>query len=88
MPILKLASSKLRTYPLNTVYNNRALTVTENIKFLGMHLDCNLTWKSHVDNLIKKPELHLLHVEKIITLCKYKNITFVFFFAHFYSQIC
>jgi len=33
-----LAFSKLLTYPLNTVYNNRALTVSENIKFLGMHL--------------------------------------------------
>jgi len=38
--IVKFASSKLLTYPLNTVYNNRALTVTENIKFLGTHLDC------------------------------------------------
>jgi len=33
MHIVKFASSKLLTYPLNIVYNNRALTVTENIKF-------------------------------------------------------
>jgi len=46
--ILKLASSKLLTYPLNTVYNNKVLTVTENIKFLGMHLDCNVTCKTHI----------------------------------------
>jgi len=43
MHIIKIASSKLLTYPMNNAYNNRALTVTENIKFLGMHLDCNLT---------------------------------------------
>ena len=41
--IVKFASSKLLTYPLNTAYNNRALTDTKNIKFLGMRLDCNLT---------------------------------------------
>ena len=51
--IVKFASSKLLTYPLNVVYNNRDLTVAENMKFLGMHLDSNLTWKSHIDNLIK-----------------------------------
>jgi hypothetical protein len=38
MNIVKFASSKLLTYPLNTVYDNQALTVTENIKLLGMHL--------------------------------------------------
>jgi hypothetical protein len=40
--IVKFASFKLLTYPLNTAYNNRALTVTEYIKFLGKHRDCNL----------------------------------------------
>jgi hypothetical protein len=49
--IIKFASSKLLTYPLNTVYKNQALTVTKNIKFLCMELDLNLTWKSHIDNL-------------------------------------
>ena len=52
MYIVKFASSKLLTYPLNIAYNNRAFTVTENIKLLGMHLDCILTWKSHIDDLI------------------------------------
>ena len=47
---VKFASSKLQTCPLNIAYNNQALTVTENTKFLGMHMDCNLTWKSHIDN--------------------------------------
>jgi hypothetical protein len=71
---------------MNTV-NNRPLTATENIKFLGMHLDCNLIWKTHVHNLTKnkKTEFDLLYVEKIITHCKCKNVTLVYF--NFYSQI-
>jgi hypothetical protein len=43
MNIVKLASSKLLLYPLHTAYNNQALSITENIKFLGMHLESNLT---------------------------------------------
>ena len=74
--IEKFSSSRFLTYPLHIAYNNRALTVTENIKFLGsMHLDCHLTWKSQLDNLVKKIECEWLHVEKIVTCCKCKNIT-------------
>ena len=43
MHIVKIISSKLLTYPMNNVYNNQALTVTENVKCLGRHLDCILT---------------------------------------------
>jgi len=93
MHIVKFASSKLLTYPLNTVYNNQALTVTENIKLLGIHLDCNLTWKSHIDNLIKKTEFNLLHVEKIITHCVNVKVlhmvyfTFLFTYQLWYSVL-
>ena len=52
--IVKFTSSKFLTYPLHIAYNNRSLTITENIKLLGMYLDCHLTWKLHVDNLVKK----------------------------------
>jgi hypothetical protein len=53
----KLASSKFLAYPLDTAYNNQALTVTENTKFLGLHLGCNLTWKSTKDFSKKKLNL-------------------------------
>ncbi len=54
MHIVKFASSKLLLYTLNIAYNNQALIITENIKFLGMRLDCSLTWKPRIDNLIRK----------------------------------
>ena len=89
--IINFASSKLLTHPLNIVYKNQALTVSESIKFLGRHLDCNLTWKSHIENLVKKTEFNLLLVEKIITHCKCKSIayglfcTFLFTYQLWYS---
>ena len=83
---IKFASSKLLTYPLNIVYNNRALTVTESIKFLSMHLDCNLTWKSHIDNLIKKLSSICFMLRKLLPILNVKLLHMVYF-AHFYSHI-
>jgi len=51
--IVKFASSKFLTYPLHIAYNNQAHTITENIKFLSMHLDCHVTWKLQLDNLME-----------------------------------
>ena len=86
MHIVIFASSKLLTYPLNTVYNNQALTVTENIKFLGMCLDCSLTWKSRIDNLIKKLSSICFMLRKLLPIVNVKMLRMVYF-AHFYSQI-
>ena len=83
---VKFASSKLLTYPLNIVNNDQTLTVSENIKLLGMHLDCNLTWKSHKDNLIKKLILICCMLRKLLLIVNL-NILHMVYFAHFYSQI-
>ena len=52
MLIVKCASSKFLTYPLYIAYNNWAYTIIENIKFLIMHLDCHITWKLQLDNVM------------------------------------
>ena len=74
------------TYALNTVYNNQALTVTENIKFLGVYLDCSLTWKSHKDNLIKKLISICFLLRKLLPIVNVKVLHMVYF-AHFCSHI-
>ena len=84
--IVKFASSKLLTYPLHIAYNTQALTVTENIKFLDMHLDCNLTWKSHIDDLIKKLSSTCFCVKKLLPIVNTKMLQTVYF-AHLNSQI-
>jgi len=86
MHIVKFASSKLLTHPLNIAYNNRALTVTENIKFLGMRLNCILTWKSHTDNLIKKLTSICFMLRKLLPIVNVELIHMVYL-AHFYSHI-
>jgi hypothetical protein len=45
MHMIKLTTAKALEYPLHIVYNNKDLNIDENVKFLGMHLDCRLNWK-------------------------------------------
>jgi hypothetical protein len=71
---------------MNIVYNIQALTVTENAKFSGMHLDCNLTWKAHIDNLMKKLSSICFMLRKLLPTAKRKMLRMVYF-AHFYSKI-
>jgi len=85
MHIVKFTSSKLLTYPLNIVYNNQALTVSEYIKFLGMHLDCNLTWKSHTDNLIKQLILICCMLRKLLSILNVK-VTYGLFSIFLYTN--
>jgi hypothetical protein len=40
--LIKFISSKSSTYRLHVSYDNQALTVSKNIKFLGVYLDCIL----------------------------------------------
>ena len=51
-----------------------------------MRLDCNLTWKSHIDNLIKKTEFHLFMLRKLLPVVNVK-VLHIFYLAHFCSHI-
>jgi hypothetical protein len=61
MHMIKFTTPKALEYPLHIVYNNQDLNIDENVKFLGMHLDCHLNWKQHSDNLVKKIEYCMFH---------------------------
>ena len=62
------------------------LLVTETIKFSDMHLDRNLTWKSHIDNLMKKLSSICFMLRKLLPIVKVKMLCMVYF-ANFYSKI-
>ena len=51
-----------------------------------MHLDCNLTWKSHIDNLIKKLSSICFMLRKLLPIVNVKVLCMVYS-AHFYSHI-
>jgi len=74
MHTVKFTSSKCLTYPWHIAYNSQALTVTENTKYLGMHLNCLLTWKLHLDNLVKKKWVRFASCWENYCLFKCKNV--------------
>jgi hypothetical protein len=39
-------------YDFQTSYENRQITKAQNIKFLGIIIDSNLSWKQHIDDII------------------------------------
>jgi hypothetical protein len=86
MQLIKFISSKSSAYPLRVSYNNQAHTVAENIKFLGVCLDCHLTWNLHLDNLIKKLSSVCFLLRKLSSIVNVKMIQMAYF-AHFHSQI-
>ena len=85
--IVKFTSSKFLINPLQIANNNQAVTVTENIKHLGKHLYCHLTWKSHIYNLVYiKKSLIGLMLRKLLPIVNVKMLHMVDS-AHFHSQI-
>jgi hypothetical protein len=84
--MVKFTSPKTLVYPLHTAYNNQALNVIENIKFLGMNLDCHLTWKQHSDNLVKKLSTICFILRKLLPIVN-KQVLRMVYFAHFQSQV-
>jgi hypothetical protein len=84
--LIKFISSKSSTYPLHVSYNNQALTVAENIKFLGVYLDCHLKWNLNRENLIKKLSSICFLLRKLSSIVNVKTLQMAYF-AHFHSQI-
>jgi len=41
-------------YDFQTSYENRQITEAQNIEFLGIIIDSNLSWKQHIDDIIPK----------------------------------
>jgi len=52
--VINFSLAKTLTYTLNMILHNQDLTLTESIKFLGMHSDSNLSWTIHMEKLLWK----------------------------------
>jgi hypothetical protein len=51
--VVRFTPTKLVQDPVNFVYSNQTLTELDNLKFLGVHIESNITWKFHIDLLLK-----------------------------------
>ena len=72
--VVKITSSKAVICPLNTIHVDQTLPVAETIKFLGSYLDSHLSWKCHINMLLKKQKLCMFYDEKTVLLTKHRYI--------------
>ena len=63
-------------YKLILKINSTCVQSSDNVTLLGVMIDKNLTFKKHIDNLVRKAQykLHALHcIRKFLTIEKAKN---------------
>jgi hypothetical protein len=83
---VKFLFSKASIYPLHLTYTDQSLSVMDAIKFLGLHLDSHLLWKTHTSVLVKKLSSVCFVIRKLACLLNIGTLRIVFF-AHFQSLI-
>jgi hypothetical protein len=83
---VKFFSYKAPVYPLHLIRADQTLSVTDTIKFLGLHLDSHISWKSHTNVLVKKLSSVCYVMRKLFYILNIDTLRIVYF-AHFQSLI-
>jgi hypothetical protein len=83
---VKFLSYKALICPLHLIWSDQTLFVTDTIKFLGLHLDSHLSWKSHTNILVKKFSSVCYVMRKLSCILNIDTLSIVYF-AHFQSLI-
>jgi hypothetical protein len=84
--VVKFTSSKALTCPLNIIHVDQTLPVAETIKFFSLYLDSHLSWKCHINMLLKKMNSVFFMMRKLSYLLN-TNTLRIAYFAHFQSLI-
>jgi hypothetical protein len=84
--LIKFTTPKALEYTLSVTYNNLSLRADDNVKFLGMYLDCHLNWKQHSENLVKKLNTACFMLRKLQFVVSEQVLRMVYF-SHYQSQL-
>jgi hypothetical protein len=68
-----------------TSYENRQIIKAQIIKFLGIIIDSNLSWKQHIDSIIPKPKVcfAIRSVKPFMSL----EVMRLIYFSYFHSAL-
>jgi hypothetical protein len=72
-------------YTLSVIYNNFRLKVVDNVRFLGMELDCQLNWKQYTEKYLKKLNMACFIIWKLQALVS-EQILLMIYFSYSQSQ--
>jgi len=82
---VKFTSSKAPIYPLNITHVEQILAIAETVKFLGLHLDSQVSWTCH-ENVLKKLS-SVCFMMRSSSYILNKDTLKIFYFAHFQPLI-
>ena len=82
--IMKFTSSYHRNETFQTTYHKKTLIGTNNIKFLGLELDKNISWKNHVQQIIPKLSSACYLVRRMYPCCTLETLKMIYF-AYFHT---
>jgi hypothetical protein len=71
-------------YDLQISYDNKHITKAQNIKFLGIIIDSNLSWKQHIDDIIPKLNMACFAIRSIKPFMSLEVMRLIHF-SHFHS---
>jgi hypothetical protein len=63
--LIKFVTPKSPEYTLLVIHNNFRLKVVNNVKFLGMELDCQINWKQYAEKLLNKLNIACFMIRKL-----------------------
>jgi hypothetical protein len=67
------------THPLELTYADQILTEANNVKFLGLEQDDNLTWKKYTEHLLHKLSTACLILRKLFHVLQTETLKTVYF---------
>jgi hypothetical protein len=83
---VEFLSYKAPIYTLHLIDADQTLSVTDTIKFLGLHLDSHLSWKCHTNVLVRKLSSVCFVMRKLSNILKLVTLRIVYF-AYFQSLV-
>lgn len=83
---LLLFSTRTTDYSLLVKYDNRSITQSNHVKFLGVYIDSLLNWGNHIDHLIKKISAQCFVIWQLRSFINI-HILKMYYFAHVQSQL-
>jgi hypothetical protein len=75
-----------QNHEFQILYENKQITKAQNIKFLGLKIDSNLSWKQHIDDIIPKLNKARFAIRSIKPFMPLEAMRLIYF-SHFLSAL-
>ena len=82
--IMKFTSNNLWDETFQITQNNKLIKETNNTNFLGLELDKNLNWKTHIKKILPKLSSSCYLIRRMYASCNINTLKMIYF-AYFHS---